>query len=522
MRKTTFLFLTLWFLALGCNQNSLKQKLAEIDSISTQKEDQKALSLLDQIPLETIEDDECLAYYWSLRIKTEIRLGKKIQSVEPANICIQYYKKNNDIDKLARAYFDKAYILNGINDHKNACIALKEAEALIKDNDKEIGLANHIYHNLAVINYKAKEKGLFLEYSILALKTAYQLNKPVEIAHSLLEMYLAYKTIGNMDSAQYYLNKCIPLVGNLPEKNRVPFYNNIGMYIIEKDVKQAETYFNKAFAIAPDAFTYRGLAQTYYLKGEREKAEEMWEQALQTNNLYLKAEILQARYDCQQEEKDYKSACETAMMIACVKDSIAQKRHDDDIRGLQERFEQERLEDQEKQLYITYIFAAVTLLFLFFAATLYLSYRNVKGKKQHEETQQLLEKYRNQLKALQQEGKVDAQKVERLTQKISDLQKKQNALLQNGREHYEEILAGGTTLRWNRSDFADCVEYYRTIDAAFVAHMETDYKRLSAKYIFFAIMEHLGKDDVELQHIMVISQNTVRSIRSRIHTSQTL
>jgi UDP-N-acetyl-2-amino-2-deoxyglucuronate dehydrogenase len=87
---------------------------------------------------------------------------------------------------------------------------------------------------------------------------------------------------------------------------------------------------------------------------------------------------------------------------------------------------------------------------------------------------------------------------------------------------YEEILAGGTTLRWNRSDFADCVEYYRTIDAASVAHMETDYKRLSAKYIFFAIMEHLGKDDVELQHIMVISQNTVRSIRSRIHTSQTL
>jgi len=334
-------------------------------------------------------------------------------------------------------------------------------------------------------------------------------------------MFGAYRKVNNIDSAQYYLNKCIPLIEQVPDKNKVSFYNNIGTFMLEKDINQAEEYFNKVLALAPDdAFAYRGLAKVYYKIGEREKAEKMWGRALQTDNLYLKVEILQARYDCQQEEGDYKTACETAMHIATLKDSIAKKQHDEDIRGLQERFEQERQALADKQQFVTYISAAAALLFLFLTATLYLYYRNVKGKKLHEETQQRLEKYHIQLKVMQQEGKADSKEVERLTQKISDLQKRQNTLLQNGREHYEEVMAGGTTLRWNRNDFTDCVEYYRTQDAAFVAHMEIDFNHLSSKYIFFAIMEHLGKDDEELQHIMVVSQNTIRSIRSRIKASK--
>lgn len=520
MRKAICLLLTILMVTLGCNQNSLRQQLVEIDSLSTNKEDQKALEHLDKITPETIEDEECLAYYWFLRIRTSIRLSKDIHSVKPLDdICIPYYKRINDNEKLAKVYFDKAYILYKLNKQKNACIALKEAEALIKNNEKEIGLANHIYHNLAVINFKAKEEELFLKYSNLALKTAYQLNEPVEIAHSLLEMYSAYKSLGNMDSAQFYLDKCIPLVENLPDKNKVTFYNNIGISLVDKDTQKAEAYFNKALTIAPTAYTYRGLARVYYIKGERDKTEDMWKNALQTSDLYLKVEILQAQYESLQEEENYKAACNIAMQITAIKDSIAAKQREEDIKGLQDRFEQEQQAGEKQKQNAIWFFIIISLLFLFCTATLYLSYRNVKVKKQHEETRQMLEKYRNELKTIQQEGKADAQKVELLTQKISDLQKKQNALLQNGREHYEEIMAGGTTLRWNRNDFTDCVEYYRTIDAAFIAHMEIDYRQLSSKYIFFAVLEHIGKNDEQLQHIMVISQSTVRSIRSRIHSS---
>ena len=139
-----------------------------------------------------------------------------------------------------------------------------------RDNDKEIELLGNIYHNLAIISYKANEKELFLTYSKLALKTAYQSKNTKLVAHSLLEMFGAYRKVNNIDSAQYYLNKCIPLIEQVPDKNKVSFYNNIGTFMLEKDIHQAEEYFNKALVLAPDdAFAYRGLAKVYFKKGHK-------------------------------------------------------------------------------------------------------------------------------------------------------------------------------------------------------------------------------------------------------------
>ena len=330
-------------------------------------------------------------------------------------------------------------------------------------------------------------------------------------------LYVDYKELGNKDSAFYYLNKCIPLLNTIPKNNRHIYYANIGNALTDTDITKAEDYLNKSIEIKPNAFAYRSLAQVYYKRGEHDKAKDMWAKALQTDNLYLKSEVLQAMYESQQEEGNYKSASETAMHIAMLKDSIAQKEKDADIRRLQEQFEKEQQMAIEKTQFEMYISIACVLLLLAITFALYLYYHNIKGKAELRKTRENLEKYRNLLKLAETEGKSDSKEVERLTQKISELQTKQNALLQNGRERYEEIMAGGTTLKWSRNDFTDCIEYYRTIDAAFIAHLETDYDHLSSKYIFFALMEHLNKTDEELQRIMAIGQNTIRANRSRIN-----
>ena len=339
------------------------------------------------------------------------------------------------------------------------------------------------------------------------------------IVYSLMGLYAAYNDIKMTDSASYYLNKCIPLVENLKEKKRTSFYINIGNAFIDTDIHKAEEYLNKSLAIQPNAFAFKGLARIYYKRGERQRAKEMWQKALQTDNRYLKVEILQAMYDSQQEEGDYKTASETAMKIAAQKDSIAQKEKKDDIRGLQQRFDSDLQREHDRARLSTFLFLTALILLIVTVIIIYLYKRSKKERKELLNTQQQLEGYRNQLKILQKEGKTDTKEVERLTQKISELQAKQGAQIQNGKERYEEVMAGGTTVRWNRNDFNDCIEYCRTLDAAFITHMEQDYNHLSAKYILFAFMEQQGKSDEELQHIMAISQNTVRSYRSRIHSA---
>lgn len=519
MYKATFL-LTLLLSLSGCiHQNELMKQLEEIDNLSTQKGDSVAYTLLDKIAPESINKEECIAYYWLLRIRTEIRLQKQILNSDPINYSINYYSKHNHKGKLARAYSYKAYILDNLGRTNEAILCLKEAEEIVKDNPNEVLLANIIYTHLGRINHKVKESQLSIEYSQKALRKAYETKSNYYIAYSLMNIYIDYKEMGNKDSASYYLNKFIPLIDSIPHNQRSNFYANIGNAFIDTDINKAEEYLNKSTAIKPNVFAFKGLARIYYKRGERQRAKEMWQKALQTDNRYLKVEILQAMYDSQQEEGDYKTASETAMKIAALKDSIAQKEKKDDIRGLQQRFDSDLQREHDRARLSTFLFLAALILLIVTTIIIYLYKRSKKERKELLNTQQQLEGYRNQLKILQKEGKTDTKEVERLTQKISELQAKQGAQIQNGRERYEEVMAGGTTVRWNRNDFNDCIEYCRTLDAAFITHMEQDYNHLSAKYILFAFMEQQGKSDEELQHIMAISQSTVRSYRSRIHSA---
>lgn len=495
------------------------RQLVSIDSLAYQQGDKKALVELDKIIPETINEEEDLAYYWLLKFRIELNLHKDIKSVEPLEQSIQYYKKNNNIKKLSRALLYKGSILNKHGQLREAVYCLKEVEKLIKHNEDEILLADYVYSTLSQINYKAKEKELAIEYAKLALKKAYLTKDNYNIAHDLMTLFVDYNDINNKDSALFYLNKCILLLESIPQHERYTFYANIGNAFLDTDMAKAEDYLNQSIAIKPNVFAYKGLARIYYKRGEKEKARDMWQKALQTDNMYLKSEVLQDIYNQQQDEKDYKAASETAIHIAALKDSIAAQEKEDDIRGQQELYDQKSYEEQRRNRFAIILSLVSALLFLTTAVAVTLYHYNKKGRKQLRNTQQQLEQYRNQLKLLEKEGKGDSKEVERLTKKISDLQAKQGALLQNGRERYEEVMAGGTTVRWSRNDFMDCIEYYRTQDAAFVAHMESDYRHLSAKYIFFALMEHLGKTDEELQHLMAISQSTIRSYRSRINSA---
>ena len=519
-RFILYVILTLHISLISCQSSSIMRQLTEIDSIASKQGDQQALEMLDKITPETIDDEESIAYYWLLKIRTEIHLQKEIKTTVPLDICISHYEKTRNNTCLVKAYGYKAHILKETGDLKNASLALKEAENIVANDPKISHLSYYIYNSLADINYKAGEKELALKYNRLALKAAYQLQNKRSIAYALMGISISYDDANQQDSALYYLKQLNSYLEFIPDNQKRAFYNNIGLSMIDRNIAAAEKYLMLAYNISPNAFTYKGLARIYYKRGEKEKAREMWQEALKTDNLYLRAEVLQAMYESQRDEGDYKTASETAMQIAALKDSIAEQKRENDIRGIQEQYDLKLQETHKRSRLKLWLSIAAALLMLATALVVLLYYRNSKKRRQLQSYHLQLEQYRNQLKVMQQEGKTDPKEVERLTQKISELQARQNAQRENGRKRYEEVMAGETTVRWNRNDFSDCIEYYRTQDAAFVTHMEQDYRHLSDKLVFFALMEHLGKTDEELQHLMAISQSTIRSYRSRINSAE--
>ena len=110
--------------------------------------------------------------------------------------------------------------------------------------------------------------------------------------------------------------------------------------------------------------------------------------------------------------------------------------------------------------------------------------------------------------------------VERLNKKISDSRQRNAGILQKGYQLYNDIVEGGTVVRWSKSDFEYFMEYYGTMDIVFVNRLETEYYKLSPKYMFFSTLYHMGKSDEEVERIMGISSNTIRSTKSRINSKR--
>jgi hypothetical protein len=131
-----------------------------------------------------------------------------------------------------------------------------------------------------------------------------------------------------------------------------------------------------------------------------------------------------------------------------------------------------------------------------------------------------LDAYTKKASELESSGKASATEINKLHEKINELTHRHSGILAKGKELYDAIETGETTVHWSKDDFINYLEYYKMKDLPFVNEMETDYNHLSPKYIFFAILEHEGKSDEDILRIMGISESTLRSTRSRINSKK--
>ena len=64
------------------------------------------------------------------------------------------------------------------------------------------------------------------------------------------------------------------------------------------------------------------------------------------------------------------------------------------------------------------------------------------------------------------------------------------------------------------------IDYYRIQNSALIERLEKEYDKLSPNNMLFIILQDMGKSDHDIQHIMSISQTTIRSIRFRIRAKK--
>lgn len=508
--------------AVGCQRSKMHEQLILIDSLLVHNQTDSSMTRLKNIPMSEIETKADSAYYFLLLAECRYRLKGPDSTDNSTNYSIKYYRSTSDYEKLARAYYYKGVNAYNLADPKVGILLIKQAEEQAEKTDNLL-LKHKIYESLSYYNGNSYEADMALLYANKALNVAKLMKDRERQAIALLYIATSYSILGNKDSLAIFVNECLSLSDYLSEKEKAYLYTRVGELYENSDPQIAKNYLLRAASVHPQPRTYLILSNLLFREDSIVKAKEVWDKALSMNkNAIVEIGILKAMRQQSVEQKDYKLANALADSIILRQQKYYEKKERERVSEIQAKYDKETAERNIRERDMNWILGSLLVVVVIIGWLGYKNYQGMRTQKNLAETRLQLEAYTKKAAELESSQKENASEISKLHRKIEDLHYRQSGILAKGKQLYEDIANGGTTVRWSKDDFINYLEYYKMKDLPFVNEMETGYNRLSPKYIFFAVLEHEKYDDKAIQHIMGISENTIRSTRSRINSKRLL
>lgn len=507
----------------GCNHPDGGEQLSQIDDLLAQDEVDSAYQCLTEIPLADMKSEADSAYYYL--IQTEINRRRRQPSTSDSAIIysVRHYKNTSDKIKLARALYYQGVTTYNKYRMPETILLIKQAEELANHAD-DLRLQYKICEALSYYNGEAHEEDLRKYYALKGLSIAKTLNSKDRQSTVLLDLIASYLKTGAKDSALIYTNECSALIPYMHPTTLASYYMVSGRVYEKEEPMLAKVYLKKAISMADIPYAYYTLANIYLREDSAEKANEMWEQALyKTRNSLMnpmRIDIFNTMRQQCMERKDYERANALADSAMAWQKRYYQTQEQERLAEIQAKYDKKVAEQELMNKVYGWGMVIMAVVGLLIIGLGYYSYRGMKAKKALAETMTQLTLFTRKAEELEAGGEVNAKEVARLNKKIDELQNRHAGILANGRHLYEAVSEGGTTVTWGKNDFTDFIEYYKLKDLPYVNELETDYNHLSAKYMFFAILEHEGKSDDDIMRILGISESTMRSTRSRINSKR--
>lgn len=524
MKKITILFpVIIIVIMMGCGKDRVSERLIQIDNLLNADKVDSAKILLGSIPMSDLQSKKDSAFYYLMQTEIQCRKWIPAESDTAINYSIEYYKGTTDHEKIARAYYYKGVSIYDFRKPSASILLLKQAEEQA-DYTSNLTLKHKIYEKLSYFNSYAHEYKVGLLYSQKALEIAKQLNDKEREAIALLYMASDYSFLGNKDSLAVCIQECLPLAAYLTEYESAFLYTRVGELYAKNDPEMAKKYLLKAIESHPQPSTYKTLSGIYLQEDSIENAKNLWIKALKNTNKEktstIRTDIFMAMRHQSMEQEDYRQANILADSIILRHQKYYEAKEKDRISEIQAKYDKEAAERNIKERVMGWSLVLLLIVTTIISWLSYRSYKGMKAKKELAETKVQLEAYTRKAEELEKNDKTNTREIGELHKKINELHHRHTGILAKGKELFEAIETGSTTVRWSKDDFINYLEYYKLKDLPFVNEMETCYNRLSPKYIFFAVLEHEGLDDEGIQHIMGISESTLRSTRSRINSKR--
>lgn len=346
-------------------------------------------------------------------------------------------------------------------------------------------------------------------------------NDTVRLVHGYAHASLACYRLGHRDSFNAYLLRTLPLLDKVKDRDKAYILNNIAnMYLRENDMAKAEYYARKAFDTGSSINSIATLGKVYSLKGDGEKAKELWRKAASMSTADLRKEILTAYANYCSQRCDFREALVALNESYCLSDSLAKMSARKELVELQLRYDKS-VEEARSYRYLFFSLALLMLLSIISLVCIYIIYKYKKNRKRTEDLMNLketqLQAAEEQISELEKSSAERIREVKVLKQEIEQMQSMKAEHLGRGYAVFNKLMKHDfeglyDTREWRPSFVDFCsMRYYDKVKRWRLIQSITNGQLL---YVF--LWEVMGFTDKDVEQLLGITNATLRAAKSRL------
>lgn len=519
MKKMSFLLLFLTLMA-GCQQKSLTEQMDDIDSLIVSEKYDSAYASVMRIDERKLLTQEDSAHYHLLLVQTSLLTHHPDTLNMLDSLVIPYYNKEAKHEKLAEAYYYKAYETVMQGDIPNATLHYKAAEeqAAHTSNPR---LQYKIAESLSAVNEMSGNYLLQLNYAKKSLAIANAIGNKEKEAYARLWISSAYSELKMEDSAIAYINKTIPIIKYVKDEDQPAFLTNAAYTFKHTSPETAKRLLKESLTLKEHSIPMEHLADIYYNEGNKEDAYQLWIKALSINDGNPKDNILHNILDYDMEHGRTNQVCETVNEIIHIKDSMLYSLRNDTIKDLQLRFDHEVAMRQQEKITSNWQKGVLVAVIIVLLLASYIVIRRVVEKIKMQDVQLQINDYMSQINELKASGKESDEQIARLNKQIKDYMESKAPDLLQGCVYYQKIkdnkVKSLTSEGWKRKDEQLFIDYYAAIDYRTVNRLRKTKRKekLTTHQLFFLLLMEMGKSEKYIAELFGINERSIDTLKTR-------
>ena len=346
MKQILLPILLLFFLTLlftGCqDRKHMATTLLQAEALMYTHPD-SALQMLEAIPDPEKLTGQEQADYALLLTQARSRCRITATSDSLIRIATNYYRYSDGHARKATAFLYLGDVYMDMENHTEAIKALKQAEEVAVDADLKV--QSLVYSKLGYLNKKISNYPMAWIYYQKALDIDKSIGHTEWIVSSLTNI-LNLPLLEVQDSVFVYVTLLEEILPSAHPDLKAKAYNNIGVhYYRHNQTTLAANYFEKAIhtSISVPYRAYLNLARIYDSEGNIERADSLYQTALQSPVWATRARIYEALSKRHLDTKNYPEAITALKHYQAATDSFYTHRQAQEIQELQAKYDYEVL-----------------------------------------------------------------------------------------------------------------------------------------------------------------------------------